>query len=70
MQKLLSKSKVLDYTINPYIVCEYGCTYCYADMRKEFLMNLIRGARLIAGRRSTFAVKVKEEEIPRGISER
>ncbi len=33
---ILSRSKVSDYTINPYVGCEHNCTYCYARFMKRF----------------------------------
>ena len=36
VKNILSKSKVFDWTINPYIGCQHGCTYCYARFIKKF----------------------------------
>jgi DNA repair photolyase len=33
---ILSKSKVSEYTVNPYIGCEHSCTYCYARFMKRY----------------------------------
>jgi DNA repair photolyase len=33
---ILSKSKVFNYTVNPYFGCQHGCTYCYARFMKRF----------------------------------
>jgi len=35
-KNILSKSKVYDWTINPYVGCQHGCAYCYARFMKRF----------------------------------
>jgi len=44
---ILSKSKVSDYTINPYIGCEHGCTYCYARFMKKFTGHREKWGRFV-----------------------
>ncbi len=31
VKSILGKSKILDYCINPYVGCQHGCLYCYAE---------------------------------------
>ncbi|MGQ9610199.1 MAG: radical SAM protein [bacterium] len=36
VKSILSKSKVSDWTINPYVGCQHSCVYCYAKFMKRF----------------------------------
>jgi DNA repair photolyase len=36
VKSILSKSKVYDYTVNPYRGCSNACRYCYAAFMKRF----------------------------------
>ncbi len=33
---ILSRSKVYDYVVNPYVGCQHSCAYCYARFMKRF----------------------------------
>ena len=35
-RSVLSKSKVHEYTVNPYVGCGHGCSYCYARFMKRW----------------------------------
>jgi len=37
VKSVLSKSKISEYTINPYVGCENNCKYCYARFMKRVL---------------------------------
>ena len=37
---ILSKSKIYDYVINPYVGCQHACQYCYARFIKKFTGHL------------------------------
>lgn len=36
-KNILNRSKVYEYTVNPYIGCAHGCHYCYARFVKRFM---------------------------------
>jgi DNA repair photolyase len=36
VKSILSRSKVYEYTINPYVGCQHACTYCYARFMRRF----------------------------------
>ena len=35
-KNILSRSKVYDYALNPYVGCQHDCLYCYAKFMKRF----------------------------------
>ncbi len=36
---ILSKSRVFEYALNPYVGCAFGCTYCYARFMRRFTLH-------------------------------
>jgi DNA repair photolyase len=36
VENIISKSKVYEWTLNPYVGCQHGCVYCYARFMKRF----------------------------------
>jgi DNA repair photolyase len=50
-KSILSKSRIYDYTINPYVGCSHACRYCYAGHKEkwgEFVDVKINAPELLA----------------------
>ena len=60
-KNILSKSKASDYTINPYIGCEHGCTYCYARFMKRYTGHREKWGRFVDAKIN--ATKLLQHEI-------
>ena len=57
---ILSKSKVFDYTVNPYIGCEHGCTYCYARFMKRYTGHKEEWGGFVAVKTNAYSMLQKE----------
>jgi DNA repair photolyase len=60
---ILSKSKVFDYAVNPYVGCEHKCTYCYARFIKRFTGHNEEWGDFVDVKVN--AAKLLERELPR-----
>jgi DNA repair photolyase len=64
---ILSKSKVQEYTINPYIGCSHACRYCYAAFMKRFTGHRERWGEFVDVKLNAAALLAKEiQRKPRG----
>jgi len=67
-KSILSKSKVHDWTINPYRGCEHGCSYCYARFVKRFTHHRERWGEFVDAKVNAAALlaeEVKKKEVGR-----
>jgi DNA repair photolyase len=60
---ILSKSKVFDYAVNPYVGCEHKCTYCYARFIKRFTRHKEEWGDFVDAKVN--AAKLLEREVKR-----
>ena len=63
----MTKSKLTDYVINPYVGCQHGCKYCYADFIRRFQNIPERWGSFVYARMNSPELLVKElERNPKG----
>jgi DNA repair photolyase len=60
VKSVLSKSKVYDYTVNPYRGCSNACRYCYAVFMKRFTGHQERWGEFVDVKINAPEVLVKE----------
>jgi len=46
-KNILSKSRVYDYALNPYVGCQHACAYCYARFMKRFTGHMERWGEFV-----------------------
>ncbi len=61
-RRILSRSRVFDYTLNPYTGCAYGCTYCYARFMKRFAGRKERWGEFVDVKLNAPELLVRETE--------
>jgi DNA repair photolyase len=60
VKEILSKSKVFDYTVNPYVGCEHGCSYCYARFMKRFTKHKEEWGNFVDVKKNAVSLLQKE----------
>jgi DNA repair photolyase len=46
-KSILSKSRIYDYAVNPYVGCSHACRYCYAAFMKRFTGHMERWGEFV-----------------------
>lgn len=46
-KSILSKSKIYDYALNPYVGCQHDCLYCYAKFMRRFTGHTERWGQFV-----------------------
>lgn len=55
-RSILTKSRVHDYTVNPYVGCLHSCVYCYAQFMRRFTGHAERWGEFVD-------IKINEPEL-------